>query len=722
MWKNIRYVIITWFCLILISVIGINAILTNGNRVLKDINYNELISTRGYHQKKNNFKLKNGKGYIEVPKVDGATAIYVETDNVSNSDVVVQVDFNMNDGLISKGVKQGLWNSNEHYFVVDVVDEGVASYVIHINHDIKLSKIYYIQPDISPIQKGNIFVMSLPISFLFALLLVVTHVSEKLIKKILNNIKSLNDKLRSKLDKKSAYKSLILVILSIILIILLNLLFVRFVSHKFSKKSFLFICNVVFLLDVFILFLQKKIVRLETIACLLILSTGAMISFSEPTSLGMIWDDLTHFNRSESYTHIIDQKQSEANIAMEDNFVLNASKHSMYSWKSNNLNEKKLNNLYRNKLYRYYNDQNRADFKYDKISYIVPATGILLARGLNLPFTIIVAFGRFADVIMLSICAYFSIKNLRSGKIVMMLMFLLPTVTITAANYNYDTWILAFTLLGSSYFIKELENDSFVDPKNTIKMVLFTLIGIAPKLIYFPILFLYFFMPKGKFMDKQKHLHYVLIILLSLLLPLIIVLINNVVKTYISGVRGEVTGDMKGGFEGVNSGGQILYILHNPIDALKILVSFLVEYLNPFIQGSAYTVSMAYLNPGNDSIKQLGNYFVLLIFINSLLTNSNKESVINNLLKIMSILLYVGVGSLCALALYISFTPVAHDTVLGCQGRYLLPVLFIPIYMLGSLRIEKLNDKKVVKIVNIITIALFLGVTLQQYWINYIII
>lgn len=48
MQRKIIYILLTWLIVILMTGIGINAILTDGNRVLKDIGYNELISANGY--------------------------------------------------------------------------------------------------------------------------------------------------------------------------------------------------------------------------------------------------------------------------------------------------------------------------------------------------------------------------------------------------------------------------------------------------------------------------------------------------------------------------------------------------------------------------------------------------------------------------------------------------------------------------------------------------
>lgn len=51
-------------------------------------------------KKENSFKIKNGKGYIEVPKVGNARAIYIETNNAPKIDLTVQADLHMKNGLI----------------------------------------------------------------------------------------------------------------------------------------------------------------------------------------------------------------------------------------------------------------------------------------------------------------------------------------------------------------------------------------------------------------------------------------------------------------------------------------------------------------------------------------------------------------------------------------------------------------------------------------------
>ena len=44
-------------------------------------------------------------------------------------------------------------------------------------------------------------------------------------------------------------------------------------------------------------------------------------------------------------------------------------------------------------------------------------------------------------------------------------------------------------------------------------------------------------------------------------------------------------------------------------------------------------------------------------------------------MKSLAVLLYVGMAALIATALFINFTPVGSQTILGCQSRYIIPLL-----------------------------------------------
>jgi uncharacterized membrane protein len=66
-----------------------------------------------------------------------------------------------------------------------------------------------------------------------------------------------------------------------------------------------------------------------------------------------------------------------------------------------------------------------------------------------------------------------------------------------------------------------------------------------------------------------------------------------------------------------------------------------------------------------------------------------------HLLKSMGILGCVGAMMLVVTALYIAFTPVAHETINGVQFRYVFPIMPLFFYCLGPARLHSKIDRRV---------------------------
>jgi uncharacterized membrane protein len=81
---------------------------------------------------------------------------------------------------------------------------------------------------------------------------------------------------------------------------------------------------------------------------------------------------------------------------------------------------------------------------------------------------------------------------------------------------------------------------------------------------------------------------------------------------------------------------------------------------------------MAYLGmpPGR-------NFFLLLLLFVTFTDKNNKDDRSYPILaRVYCVLLYVGEAALMATALYIAFTPLGLATINGCQGRYLIPMVY----------------------------------------------
>ena len=65
-----------------------------------------------------------------------------------------------------------------------------------------------------------------------------------------------------------------------------------------------------------------------------------------------------------------------------------------------------------------------------------------------------------------------------------------------------------------------------------------------------------------------------------------------------------------------------------------------------------------------------------LVLLFAMLTGKNGEAQkIHWWIRILAVLLYLGMAALMSTALYIDFTPLKSDVILGCQPRYIVPLL-----------------------------------------------
>ena len=213
--------------------------------------------------------------------------------------------------------------------------------------------------------------------------------------------------------------------------------------------------------------------------------------------------------------------------------------------------------------------------------------------------------------------------------------------------------------------------------RNISLAFLFTFSGLAVKAVYFPIIGLFFMVPRNRFVSSKQRVHYYaavfvlgLIAFASFALPFLF-----------SAASGSNVGDMRGGSD-VNSGQQIAFILADPLRYAEILANyFSTYYLNP-MTSSEYAFNFAYLgalaaqisvNALRGLVQVLPALCLMLVGLFSADSISVKHAGPAYFLWASFVFLFT--VALVATALYVSFTPVGLGTVNGCQSRYLLPLL-----------------------------------------------
>lgn len=295
-----------------------------------------------------------------------------------------------------------------------------------------------------------------------------------------------------------------------------------------------------------------------------------------------------------------------------------------------------------------------------KIFYLPAGMVIAVAKALRLPFVWRFQLGRFAQLLVYVLCCYFGMKRLHSGKMILGVIAAIPCNLFLAVNYSYDYWVVCFSLLGMAYFVGNCqEKEQEVSLKDTVIMCAALSLACLPKQIYAPLLLFPFLMLPKK--TKNKRRWYYLICAAAFVLIFSSLLFRSTAE--VSG-----TGDIRGGAVGPMD--QLQLIFSRPVWYAGMLLQFILSYLNPL--ESDYMTKFAYLG-GVPGVLCLT---VLLAVVTLTDKTEEEKGAYPVPARLYAVPMVLGEIALIATAMYLSFTPVGNEAILGCQPRYLLPLLY----------------------------------------------
>lgn len=476
--------------------------------------------------------------------------------------------------------------------------------------------------------------------------------------------------------------------------------------------------------------LDRKLAFFSGFAILLL---GSAYAFLETPITGISWDDQIHYSDAVYYSHLIGCEKNVAEDSMVYGYELN-----YFDKENNEVVAGMFDKLYSEKYF-----YEIEDYKWDLrgLVYLPNALGMCLARSFGLPFRWHIYMARFIQALFAALMCIAAMSILKHGQLVIFMMLLTPINVFLFGNISYDPWVTMWTVLGFALVFSERQSDdvysfkrgslkeSLIDSeekllennKNREKNGWLILILIAlsfwlasiVKQVYCVLAIPALFMPSRRFKSKKSAWGFRVLILISMLITFIPMFIS---RFFFAG-----SGDSRGG-AGVSSYGQIDYIVANPGEYANTLVNFLKEYLNPLcFRGMNSCVELV----GYNRVAGVAVPVMILIFVAALVchgdarhasrkdnkkiredSEADREDGEENQkigfwtgsfpiwYRLGMLILYAGVGAICATALYVSFTEVGSDTILGCQGRYLIPVLFPTLYVLTRIALpEKLLDK-----------------------------
>ena len=343
---------------------------------------------------------------------------------------------------------------------------------------------------------------------------------------------------------------------------------------------------------------------------------------------------------------------------------------------------------------------------YTYIAYLHQAFLIALSDWLSIDFILQMFVLKMANVLIYAFVIAAGIRRLKSGAYLFSAICLMPTCLFLASGINYDYWVTAFLTYALAVFLSEMQRpEQPLTRSSVISMLSALVLGCGPKAVYVVLGIPFLWMHKSKFRDRAQRRRY----LRACLIVMAVVVLSFLLPFF---VDMEGASDLRGGTD-VNGAEQVKGILRHPLRYAGILLRFLGEYLS-LGQATTYSVSFAYL--GNASAWFATVALFLIAFC--AFTDKSEADAFEGVGSFKAVSLLTCFVQLClvASALYITFTPVGHETINGCQWRYLVPVLPLLLYCFGSCRVVNRMRERVMSTLVFGTLsAVLLGSVVTLY-------
>jgi len=318
-----------------------------------------------------------------------------------------------------------------------------------------------------------------------------------------------------------------------------------------------------------------------------------------------------------------------------------------------------------------------------------------------LPALTILHVCRFASLLSYLVLIWLALRLIPFGKWILLVLAVSPMALFQATTVSPDAISngIGFLFIAGCLRLAEFKE---INWRECGILVFFIFLLFLAKLNLVPLVLLPFLLiPPARFAKIRTYLF-----LLAMTVILFAVEISGWNMLVSRNLTSVMTND-------ANLTAQLRHILGAPLIFLQTVIKDLITngwvYLQGWINGYGYY----YWTP-----PQLASFFFLLSLGSAILTDSASHTV-NKKFRIAFILTFVAGYFATILSLYVTFTPVGADNVLGVQGRYFIPlVLLLALALSGIVWVRKEANPSHTWIAGFLSIALslnILGIILAFY-------
>ena len=400
----------------------------------------------------------------------------------------------------------------------------------------------------------------------------------------------------------------------------------------------------------------------ENIFLIMILLYGGLLSFVLPDATGVSMDDGYHSQHALNYSTIGHVRFTRTDWeVMQEN---NTKNYLLEKW---------------DEVHRAQDEKHRmgayyvtSGFHLNPKEYWMATHGLgfFLGRMLHLSYWVTWSLGRFMGLLVYAVIGYCAIHRLKSGKMVLALAWMMPSAVSLAVNYSYDAGVIAGIWLSFAFWLAQWqEPDRRIKNTDVAVILLGIFLACFSKQIYFPIYLLFLFLPRSKFQSRHHRRFYTGLVIFAMCL----VMANILLPLANSGGQADVRSD-----NDANTFGQIAYILQNPLIYARTLFRYLQEYLD-LNQMSGPLLNYGYQGDSNDMV------LCMLILAIAAFTDQREEGLQPTWhVRLTGQVVLFGTLVLMVTAMYAWFSEVGDSFFGGMQPRYLIPLIYPSLALMGS--------------------------------------
>ena len=297
---------------------------------------------------------------------------------------------------------------------------------------------------------------------------------------------------------------------------------------------------------------------------------------------------------------------------------------------------------------------------YSPFTYVPQALGIFIAKLFSSHSLIVLYAGRLSNLLVVAILAMLCVKLFPFEKRLVMLLLLVPIYVHKAGSMSADGLTLAVVMLFLSYVLHlQYATNGTLKARQILPLYLLVFFLSQCKIVYLPVCLFFFVLSQERFGSKKRYfLHLAGLVLLAVGAGVGWLMISS---RYLSVGYTE-------------SGKQIASVISDPLGYVRVLLRTVKE------QGKILIEQMMGIGMGVGGVRNSRlltlSYLVVLVLC-AVFTKRGTCPIRQSRDAFLALICAFCVAMLTFAALYVQWTTPGNRVIMGLQGRYFLPVLYL---------------------------------------------